>query len=173
MFTVMMVVVLTLAMAVLFIYSAKKEKKTYDERQVRARGKACQLAFSTLIIYIFAIVLLVEEYTLLKNYIGTLLMVGIASSICLFASYCIWTDAYLALKDEMTLDTAAFIFACLGGLSVFLFIKALRNGTPIEELLLLENCNVFILGVSYLVMFINIVLKTTLSQKEAESSEES
>lgn len=75
-------------------------KNTYDERQILARGKACQTAFIVLAGYVLGASCLDEFLGCpqLMSFGG--LWLGVCLSILIFVSICIWKDAYLPLQEN-------------------------------------------------------------------------
>ena len=94
-----------------FIMSLFKKKVLdmhFDERQERARGKAFQYGFFTMIIstYFYAV-----SDIMLGHWCDTMVGVSlcIALAICVFAITCILKDAYLSLREKpRTLMTFMF-----------------------------------------------------------------
>lgn len=150
-----------LALAMLF--KKKVLNMEFDERQERARGKAFQYSFFTLLVclYVYGV-----SDMALGRWCDSLagVTICIAISMAVFAITCILKDAYLSLKEKprrimvlFTLITAANL--AFGGMS-------LHSGQLMEGGILTFRSANLILGFATLLILIVYIVNFLLSSRE-------
>ena len=153
------------ALVLALLFKKKVLSMEFDERQERARGKAFQYGFFTLIIslYIYG----TSEMVLGRwcdALMGITLCVTLAVSV--FAITCILKDAYLSLKEKprqiMTLFTLIAVFNLVVG-GVYLW-----SGELVEDGVLTFRATNPIVGLMVLVILIVYIVNYLLRDREEE-----
>ena len=115
---------------VAFLFKKKILDMHFDERQERARGKAFQYGFFTMIIstYFYAV-----SDIMLGHWCDAMVGVSlcIALAICVFAITCILKDAYLSLREKPKQIITAF--AILSAVNLGFGAMSLLDGTLTED----------------------------------------
>lgn len=152
----------------LFVASLFKKKildMHFDERQERARGKAFQYGFFTMIIstYFYAV-----SDIMLGHWCDTMVGVSlcIALAICVFAITCILKDAYLSLREKPR--TLMTFFALLSIVNLgFGFMFHISPGLTENGVLTYRAVNP-IMGTATLVILIVYIVNYLLRLREEE-----
>ena len=136
---------------------------TFDERQERARGKAYQYGFFTLLGCVIA-------YGVLDVVIGPWCdalaggMICICLSLTVFATVCILNDAYLSLKENPRKVMTVFTLIML--LNLVIGVINVMNGAAIEEGKLTAASVNLLIGVTTLVIMAVYVVNYLLARRE-------
>lgn len=77
-----------------------KQRKQYDERQLFEQGRACKYSYIALIVYLLAYCLLDSGFEIKWCAFPFGICLGIAFSLAVFFSYCIFQDAYFAVGES-------------------------------------------------------------------------
>ncbi len=149
-----------------FIMSLFKKKVLdmhFDERQERARGKAFQYGFFTLLIAAYAYGI---SDVLLGRWCDVLTGVTlcIALALCVFAVTCILKDAYLSLREKPRTVMTLFTLLTLANLS-FGGVYAASGGLVENGVLTFRAVNP-IIGVATLVILIVYIVNHLLRNRE-------
>lgn len=157
-------------LAGLFVVALLFKKKVldmhFDERQERARGKAFQYGFFTLIIAIYA-------YGLSDMMFGrwcdvlTGVTICLAIGLCVFAVTCILKDAYLSLREKPR--TVMTMFALLSIIN--LGFGAMHHTSPglVENGVLTFRAVNPIIGFATLVILVVYIVNHLLRSREEEA----
>ena len=148
--------------------SQKKGPKEYDERQVLARGKACQAAYYTLLIYLAA-------YGFFDAFTGIVwcdrfagVFIGIALSVAVYAIGCIMKDAYFRAVDSPR--AYLILFTVVGLCNVAFGVVKMVEGTFLEEgILTMGSSANFIVGVMLLVVLAVLLGKMAHDRRTEET----
>lgn len=153
---------------VLFVALLFKKKildMHFDERQERARGKAFQYGFFTLLIsaYVYGV-----SDMLLGRWCDVLTGVTIclAISLCVFAVTCILKDAYLSLREKPRVVMTMFALLSLINLG-FGAMHAVSPGLVENGVLTFRAVNP-IIGLATLVILIVYIVNHLLRGREEE-----
>ncbi len=90
----------------------------YDERQERARGKGFKYAFFALLICNAIVVFVGEDASKYVDY-SILIILGIVISLIIYAGYCIFNGAYIALNETPKRTIIAFLVIGILNLGLF------------------------------------------------------
>lgn len=143
------------------------KKKTYDERQLLARGKAYKNAFFTLIIYFIVAGTLYDflNIRMLMSFGG--LWIGICISVGVFAITCILKDAYMNLYENAKGIMMLFLVGVLN-----IAISILNKVSLLEEgVVSLESINL-IAGILFLVISAVFFGREIYNKKQLGEDEE-
>lgn len=151
-----------------FIKYKKKKTCLYDERQILTRGKGFQYGFFTLMFYdLIFNATYINGTKWCDNLTGN--MIGIMLSLCVFAIYCIWNDAYLSLNEKPKLIYFTLGILTLSNLLIGIFalisgrlIQSGRVNLPIINLML---------AIETLFLLITFFLKNRLNHKQSEQEQ--
>ena len=138
----------------------------YDERQELRRGKAFKYGFVTLLVYDLVMGAAYSDGW--PKWCDTLVFqcIGIGIALLVFASYCIWNDAYLSLTEQPKKVTALLAVALL--LNVVAGAGNIAyKGILTEGVFNIGTVNL-ILAVILLVVIAEFLLKLWLDKREAE-----
>lgn len=150
---------------VALLFKKKVLSMEFDERQERARGKAFQYGFITLMVSLY--VYGVSEMALGRwcdSLAGTTLC--ISAGVCAVAVTCILKDAYLSLREKprqvMTLFTlTAAVNLGIGGIYLW-------SGKLVEDGILTYRAVNLILGLMVLVILVVYIVNFLLRDREEE-----
>lgn len=147
-----------------FIKNKTKHPCHYDERQILARGKGFQYGFFTLMFYdLIFNAAYINGTKWCDNLTGNL--IGVVLSLCVFAIYCIWNDAYLSLNEKPKL-----IYLGLGSLTLSNFligILALKHGKLIQNGQIHFQVVNLMLALTLLLILIIFSVKNHISRKQS------
>lgn len=156
-------------LAGLFVVALLFKKKVldmhFDERQERARGKAFQYGFFTLIIAIYA-------YGLSDMMFGrwcdvlTGVTICLAIGLCVFAVTCILKDAYLSLREKPR--TVMTMFALISAINLGFGVMWAVSGGLMEDGVLTFRAANPIIGFAVLVILIVYIVNHLLRSREEE-----
>lgn len=149
-----------------FLFKKKILDMHFDERQERARGKAFQYGFFTLLIAVYA-------YGVSDVMFGkwcdvlTGVTLCVAAGLCVFAVTCILKDAYLSLREKPR--TVMTMFALLSIIN--LGFGAMHHASPglVENGVLTFRAVNPIIGFATLVILIVYIVNHLLRSREEEA----
>ena len=152
-----------------FIMSLFKKKVLdmhFDERQERARGKAFQYGFFTLLIAAYAYGI---SDVLLGRWCDVLTGVTlcIALALCVFAVTCILKDAYLSLREKPR--TVMTMFALLSSINLGFGGMYALSGDLVEDGVLTFRAVNPIIGAAILVILIVYIVNYLLRPRDEEA----
>ena len=152
-----------------FIMSPFKKKVLdmhFDERQERARGKAFQYGFFTLLIAAYAYGI---SDVLLGRWCDVLTGVTlcIALALCVFAVTCILKDAYLSLREKPR--TVMTMFALLSTINLGFGGMYALSGDLVEDGVLTFRAVNPIIGAAVLVILIVYIVNYLLRPRDEEA----
>ena len=152
-----------------FIMSLFKKKVLdmhFDERQERARGKAFQYGFFTLLIAAYAYGV---SDVLLGRWCDVLTGVTlcIALALCVFAVTCILKDAYLSLREKPR--TVMTMFALLSTINLGFGGMYALSGDLVEDGVLTFRAVNPIIGAAVLVILIVYIVNYLLRPRDEEA----
>ena len=152
-----------------FIMSLFKKKVLdmhFDERQERARGKAFQYGFFTLLIAAYAYGI---SDVLLGRWCDVLTGVTlcIALALCVFAVTCILKDAYLSLREKPR--TIMTMFALLSTINLGFGGMYALSGDLVEDGVLTFRAVNPIIGAAVLVILIVYIVNYLLRPRDEEA----
>lgn len=138
----------------------------YDERQLWIQGRAYKAGFFSLIIfcYIYGLADVLIEGQWCKPIVG--LSVCVCLSIAVWASICIWHDAYF--KVSQSPRHYKILFGCVSLGNICIGISHMIGGDFIEDGVLGINSLNFIAGIMLLAVFIVIIVKGIKDRRESE-----
>ena len=149
-----------------FLFKKKVLDMHFDERQERARGKAFQYGFFTLLIAAYAYGI---SDVLLGRWCDVLTGVTlcIALALCVFAVTCILKDAYLSLRERPR--QVMTMFALLSALNLGVGVMQGLHGDLMEDGVLTIRAVNPIIGFATLVILIVYIVKYFLRNREEEA----
>ena len=152
-----------------FIMSLFKKKVLdmhFDERQERARGKAFQYGFFTLLIAAYAYGI---SDVLLGRWCDVLTGVTlcIALALCVFAVTCILKDAYLSLREKPR--TVMTMFALISAMNLGFGVMYALSGGLVEDGVLTFRAVNPVIGFVTLVILIVYIVNHLLRSREEEA----
>lgn len=146
-------------------------EKSYDERQLLARGVAYKYAFFTLMFGVGFACLLDEiaGISLFMSFAGIWLMICL--SLAVFATICIVKDAYMSLYENV--KGGIMMFSIVAILNLGVGIMNIVNGTRcITDGVLTIGCTNMIVGVLFLYILLVFVGRVIYSNRQLEEDEE-
>ena len=149
---------------IMFLFKKKVLDMHFDERQERARGKAFQYGFFTLLIAAYAYGV---SDVLLGRWCDVLTGVTlcIALALCVFAVTCILKDAYLSLREKPR--TVMTMFALISAMNLgFGVMYALSGGLVEDGVLTFRAVNPAIGFVTLVILIVYIVNHLLRSREE-------
>ena len=158
--------ILASLLVVALLFKKKVLDMHFDERQERARGKAFQYGFLTLIAAVYAYGV---SDIVLGRWCEVLTGVNIclAVSLCIFAVTCILKDAYLSLREKPRTVMTMFLLISAVNLG-FGVLYALSGGLVEDGVLTFRAVNP-IIGVVTLVILIVYTVNHLLRDREEEA----
>ena len=145
----------------------KKMKSNYDERQKLIRGKGYKMAFCTLVVYEF-ILMIGHTYTdnLFMDYF-TERILGIFLAIGVHGCYCIMHDGYFALNDKNRGTIVSIIV--IGMINIFLGVDSVISGVAVDDGRLTYRSINLICGAMLLAIGITLLVKFRKDRENEES----
>lgn len=151
---------------VAFLFKKKVLDMHFDERQERARGKAFQYGFFTLLGTSYAYGVSDEIFGRWCDVLtGVTLCVALA--LCVFAITCILKDAYLSLREKPR--TVMTMFALLSLLNLGIGGRHAWSGELVEDGVLTFRAVNPIIGFATLVILIVYIVNHLLRSREEEA----
>ena len=149
-----------------FLFKKKVLDMHFDERQERARGKAFQYSFFTLLIASYAYGV---SDVLLGRWCDVLTGVTlcIALALCVFAVTCILKDAYLSLREKPR--TVMTMFALLSTINLGFGGMYALSGDLVEDGVLTFRAVNPIIGAAVLVILIVYIVNYLLRPRDEEA----
>lgn len=149
-----------------FLFKKKVLDMHFDERQERARGKAFQYGFFTLLVTTYAYGL---SDMVLGRWCDVLAGVTIclAVSLCVFAVTCILKDAYLSLREKPR--TVMTMFALLSTINLGFGGMYALSGDLVEDGVLTFRAVNPIIGAAILVILIVYIVNYLLRPRDEEA----
>ena len=149
-----------------FLFKKKVLDCHFDERQERARGKAFQYGFFTLLVasYVYAVS---DEVFGRWCEVLTGVTLCIAVSMCVFSITCILKDAYLSLREKPR--QVMTMFALLSALNLGVGVMQGLHGDLMEDGVLTIRAVNPIIGFATLVILIVYIVKYFLRNREEEA----
>ena len=153
-------------LVVALLFRKKVLDCTFDERQERARGKAFQYGFFTLLIAAYAYGI---SDVLLGRWCDVLTGVTlcIALAICVFAVTCILKDAYLSLREKPR--TVMTMFALISAMNLGFGVMYALSGGLVEDGVLTFRAVNPVIGFVTLVILIVYIVNHLLRSREEEA----
>lgn len=142
----------------------------YDERQLQARGKAYKVGFFFLLIYVTVASVLgdVCNIPLLMSFGG--MWIGVCMAIFIFATICIWEDAYMSLQENA--KGINIMFLLVGALNLITGIVNMRDGIPfIENGAISYRYTNLIVAILFLALTLMFDLKLLYNKKQEDDEE--
>lgn len=140
----------------------------YDERQHLARGKAYRAAYAALMAYLIAYGTL--DMLLERPWCTTMVgcAIGICVSVLVFVVMCIFSDAYLSMKEKPAYVIG--IFTCLGGVNGGLAAMSLFFGHDpmVEDGMLTYRCLNLIVFVMFIIILAAMLIKRGIDKRGAK-----
>lgn len=151
---------------IMFLFKKKILDMHFDERQERARGKAFQYGFFTLLIAAYAYGV---SDVLLGRWCDVLTGVTlcIALALCVFAVTCILKDAYLSLREKPR--TVMTMFALLSTINLGFGGMYALSGDLVEDGVLTFRAVNPIIGAAILVILIVYIVNYLLRPRDEEA----
>ena len=151
---------------VALLFKKKVLDMHFDERQERARGKAFQYGFFTLLIAAYAYGI---SDVLLGRWCDVLTGVTlcIALALCVFAVTCILKDAYLSLREKPR--TVMTMFALLSTINLGFGGMYALSGDLVEDGVLTFRAVNPIIGAAILVILIVYIVNYLLRPRDEEA----
>ena len=149
-----------------FLFKKKVLDMHFDERQERARGKAFQYGFFTLLIAAYAYGI---SDVLLGRWCDVLTGVTlcIALALCVFAVTCILKDAYLSLREKPR--TVMTFFALLSAVNLGFGGMYALSGDLVEDGVLTFRAVNPVIGFVTLVILIVYIVNYLLRPRDEEA----
>ena len=141
-------------------------KCKYDERQELVRGRGFKYAFFPFLIYNLLIPLLTICDVKLPADSTALFMIGAIIGLLVYVIYAIWNEAYFSLNENPKKVMIAFAF--IGMFNLGLGIIRLFDGTFLTDGKLTFNSINFLLGISFVIIFITLAAKQICNRIEEE-----
>lgn len=139
-----------------------KTAPQYDERQLLVRGNAYKYGFFTLLSYYVGIgvlsVIMERDFATTYAYAG----IGLCLGLIVFVTYSLFKDAYIGIKDNMSLSIGCSFLAgfCNAGPSLSNMDRMLVGG-------ILQNTFVqLLLGVTFIYIGIILIVKKQMNKRE-------
>lgn len=151
---------------IVLLFKKKVLDMHFDERQERARGKAFQYGFFTLIITIYAYGV---SDVMFGRWCDVLTggAICLAISLCVFAVTCILKDAYLSLREKPR--TVMTMFALISAVNLGLGGMYAFSGDLLENGVLTFRAVNPILGLATLVILVVYIVNYLLRSREEEA----
>ena len=149
-----------------FLFKKKVLDCHFDERQERARGKAFQYGFFTLLIAAYAYGV---SDVLLGRWCDVLTGVTlcIALALCVFAVTCILKDAYLSLREKPR--TVMTMFVLISAVNLGFGVLYALSGDLVEDGVLTFRAVNPIIGAAVLVILIVYIVNYLLRPRDEEA----
>ncbi len=138
----------------------------YDERQKIIQGKGYAYGFYTLLAYnaLYGCFSIFIDKTLADPLVSGVF--GIAISVCVFAVYCIWKDAYLAINDNINMMILVFgLISLSNGFSSY---SAYKHGLFISDGILTYKSVSLPCFLFTAVIFVALVIKKISTKSEED-----
>lgn len=150
---------------VAFLFRKKILDCHFDERQERARGKAFQYGFFTLLISTYAYG---TSDVMFGHWCDVLagVTICVALGLCVFAITCILKDAYLSLREKPRVVMT--MFALLSALNLGFGVMHGLSGDLVEDGVLTFRAVNPIVGFATLVILIVYIVNYLLRSREEE-----
>lgn len=151
---------------IVLLFRKKVLDMHFDERQERARGKAFQYGFFTLLIAVYA-------YGVSDVMFGkwcdvlTGVTLCVAAGLCVFAVTCILKDAYLGLREKPR--TVMTMFALLSAINLGFGVMYAVSGDLVENGVLTFRAVNPIIGFAVLVILVVYIVNHLLRSREEEA----
>ncbi|MBE6765674.1 MAG: hypothetical protein E7546_07365 [Ruminococcaceae bacterium] len=146
-----------------------KNPARYDERQKQVQAKAHKVSYYLLMILLVIYAIVDSCAKFCDTMTGVFICVCI--SIAVYASICIWGDAYTALGQNST--SLAISLLLVGGISLITAISNLSDGSVIENGLLTVGSLSFIAGgLCIIVGLMTLVRHLVVKNRYAAESED-
>ena len=155
------------------LIAARKMKRrgvrcgAYDERQKAAQGSAYKAAFWTLLIYLFAIALfdLATGVRWCSLFVAGL--IGLCLAMGVFSVMCVWSDAYLSIKESPRYMTC--LLTALGGINLFIGLwNAFGGEGVVTDGALNHHISSFLVGLLLLSVALALALRGAKLRREEE-----
>ena len=147
---------------ILLCLSDRKKVKQFDERQLFVRGRAVTIAYVTLLICLF-IVLVLSTMNLSWLDIPVAVILSMFISLTVFSVYAILNNAYFTtMKKESPFGG---IFLAVALLNLFNGFRHIFNGGEEGPLDIILPIIVGVLGV---IIFASLLIRTRMDKKELE-----
>lgn len=151
---------------VALLFKKKVLDMHFDERQERARGKAFQYAFFTLLISAYAYGVSDAVFGAWCDVLAGITLC-VALSLCVFAVTCILKDAYLSLREKPR--TVMTLFALLTLVNLGFGCMYAASGDLVENGVLTFRAANPIIGLATLVILVVYIVNFLLRTREGEA----
>ena len=161
-------IVLPIVLIAAVVYELKRTLKytNFDERQQIVRGRAFKYAYYTAMIFAAVIIVLEAGGTTIMS---AVVFAGLQLylSFIVFVSYCIFKDAYFTVSEKSA-KGYALMLAGLGIINLVGGIIQAGKGHVMENGMLTKDCLGLVVGVSFLFIAVEFVVKKFLVSREEE-----
>lgn len=141
-------------------------RQNYDERQELLRGRGFKYGFYAMLILNLVMFTLETAEVYLPMSAGYAPFLSALIGVGVYAVYCIWNDAYVALNQKAA--TMAMIFLVMGAMNLLMGINALVKGTAIQNNQLTFRSMNLLCGIEMLVVCGALILKKVCKDREEE-----
>lgn len=162
-----------LLLVIVILKVTKKDgsiKCRYDERQEKVRGRGFKYGFFALLIYncVVALIIVVVDSCEGKRYVddATLMLFGILFGVFIYASYCIWNEAYFSLNENR--GRVFIAFAVIALVNFIIAAVNIMNGTMMKNGVLTFQCMNLLCGIMLVLIILEQAVKS-LCDKEEEA----
>ncbi len=158
--------VAVISIIITLICKKKNKPMEYDERQVLARGAAYSAAFGSTIVYMMGCALL-DALEIKWAELNVQMFFGAFFAVAVFASICIFKDAYFSFNSKKAFMAAIFGFVM--AVNIFVVVMSIIDGeTFITNGMLNRNCNNIAIAVVFAEILISIIIKSIIDRKSVE-----
>lgn len=160
--------ILILTAVIIKIAHTDGQKPKYDERQMVARGKGYTYAFYTAVLVAIIPCFLPEE---IKVFLGDMLyFTPLLAGILVHITYCVFNNAYLEMNTEPKRWIS--VFTCIGIANLLIAFANCRDGF-IEDGVLKTGVLNLCMGIVFVIIMLEVLIKSRLDAKEVDDDEES
>ena len=146
------------------------EPKVYDERQLAVRGRANRWAYQVLAIYVLLYALFNDLGGLQWAQPFPAVMIGVCLSILVFAFICLKSDAYVSLTTRPQRLLWILAIVCIINFAGA-YTNIINEGMLTNGMLNANSVNL-IVGITFAILFIAILMQHLRNQNAADDEEE-
>lgn len=148
----------------------KMFRTRYDEKQEIARGKGFKVAFFTVIIYDAVMAFITSTFQNIPVNGFVIHFFSVLLGVTVFASYCIWKDAYIGLNT----NAPRFYIICLvlGIVNIAISVMNYLNGSLIVDGVWQDSAANICTGLLFVVIGVQLFIKSMIDSKESDAEEE-
>ena len=149
------------------VYKINGSKRgKYDERQELARGRAFKFAYTVLVVYLMGTGIFNMMTGIRWCDEFTYGMIGVLSSVFVYACICIWNDAYININQKPV--TVILILGGIGLINLLISLQNLKYGAWYENGMLTFRSVNLMCAVSLLLLTIMFVVKLLVDKHREE-----